>query len=286
MPPIWKNRLKKHWYSVASLILGTLFSLSCLGFNEPFYAVLTIYVSLTFSTYSFWIERREVEIVSEAQLLSYLKHRHYEALDNVISQNKLKEIVKISSELEKSIFELSPRQMETYTSSAIKSIIKLNSQKTYYATHIVNDEHYLNIWRKDSLLDNERDLFVGAQKELLNNNGELIRIFIFKQNFLKNHKQQCIDMLEKHALYYEGTETPVTTLTYIATSRDRGLTNDFTIVGNEVAFEWARSLDDDDYGDGTCFVDKEVIKSYAEKFNDFKSRSQTVTNFINRLNNI
>ncbi|WP_431211761.1 hypothetical protein ACQ86N_39120 [Puia sp. P3] len=56
---------------------------------------------------------------------------------------------------------------------------------------------------------------------------------------------------------------------------DSSLTQDFTIVGNSIVFEWYRALgSDNQYADGKCFTDVATVKAYIAKFEDLKNHSR------------
>ena len=84
-------------------------------------------------------------------------------------------------------------------------------------------------------------------------------------------------MLKKHIEYYHGTTFPVRTMVQLYNpQKETSLTQDFTIIGGQIVFEWYRSLSNDKngYGNGKCFTKQEHVKAFMETFEDLKSHSK------------
>jgi hypothetical protein len=218
--------------------------------------------------------------------MNYPTRTRYAGLDNINSYNKMAEISKIKKKLKAKVYQLTPQQMEQYTSDAIKDQLPtMNSTSTYFATHSVSDDKHLHTWDSDSLEENDRDDFLRAQRELLDAGGQLIRIFIFSRSYYNANKEKCSKMLIKHNDYYQGTCSPIRTMIYLYNpQKDASLTQDFTIVNNSIVLEWYRSLDSySGYADGKCFTDEEKIKEFVAKFETLKKHARDSINPDNHV---
>ena len=268
---------KKYWFALISILIGASFSVLAEFSKEHSFIFFVIFISVLMSVLGIWMEIKETEVIAKTLFMSYLAKVKYTGLNNVVSHNKMAEISRIKTELEAQVFQLTPQQMEQYTSDAIRDQIKsMNSTRTYYATHSVTDDKYLDTWGSETKEENDRDDFVQAQRELLNAGGQLVRIFVFSKSYFNDNKEKCVKMLRKHNDYYHGTALPVRTMIHFYNpQRDSSLTQDFTIVGNNIVFEWYRALgSDNDYADGKCFTDEKTAIAYMARFEELKNHSR------------
>ncbi|MNL15991.1 hypothetical protein D3C87_1370110 [compost metagenome] len=164
----------------------------------------------------------------------------------------------IISELKKGIYQLSEDELETYTCEVLKAVTKDSTAKNkYYATHILNGPKYLKTWGKDCSYYNSMKEFVEPQRTILNNGGEVVRIFIIPRPFLKKQVDVCKNMFDFHDRYYEDTRNKVTTLVYVP-KNDKQLSPDITIVNDSIVFEWHRSTHAKyGYTKGYCYTSDE-----------------------------
>jgi nucleoside phosphorylase len=196
---------------------------------------------------------------------------------DVVSQKRLADIRNIESELTTRKFPFfNSLKMEQLTSQAIRKLFgRETKEKVYFTTHIINNQKkYLDTWQKDTPEQNDRDDFVRAQIELLNNGGKVVRIFILHRSYFETNRHDCIKMLETHNTYYKETINPVTALVYLYNPKNKLEVNyDFSIVGDEMVFEWHRAnrKEDPEYPNGFCWVEERKVNYYKDLFNRYKN---------------
>ncbi|MCQ6957607.1 hypothetical protein [Mucilaginibacter aquariorum] len=278
-----QQKLPKHWFPLAQLIVGVIFAYSITRYGDTFYAYVTIYVSVMFSIIIFWLENREIDVISESQMLAHLKKKEYLTLDNIIGATKIKELLTIHEELDRSKFILNPSQLDDYTTKAIEDILERGIGKMgYYATHIVNDAYYVGIWGSSAPEEEDQRPFVEPQKKLLNRDGEVIRIFIIVSTYFNANREKVLQMLDHHDKYYDGTAKKITTLIY-KPSRGELLGNDISIVSDNIVFEWIRDNSSRGYRNGNCYIMPVDTIQHIERFKTMKERAITKEQFLASL---
>lgn len=217
-------------------------------------------------------------LLSFEQALRQLEQTEY---IDVVSRKRLTDIRNIESQLSGRKFpSFNSSEMEDFTSQSIRKLFDRNvNERKYYTTHIINNQKkYLDTWQKDTLEQNDRDDFVRAQIELLNHGGEVIRIFILHRSYFEANRDQCINMLKTHNSYYHGTANPVTALVHLYNPKKnhKMINHDFSIVGDEMVFEWYRAKvkADPEYPHGFCWLNDWKVNDYTEKFKNLRNSSK------------
>ena len=278
-----KDLVSRHWFAFVSAIIVGVFAVLAEYQESHAFIFCIIYMTVIWSVHSIWVDNWKRSVITEAQMLAWFRRIRHKGVNNVVSNNRIAEIYRLSNELESKTYVLSPREMEELTSKAIRDLCENRQhQLIYYAIHGVNSDKTLHTWDSESPEENQRDEFVRSQRQLLDAGGHLTRIFIFSRAYFVENAEKCIRMLKKHNEYYKGTASQVRTMVYLSNpQRDTSLTQDFAIVGNNMVFEWYRSLSsDNDYGNGKCFTDEETVTFYLAKFKDLELHSKDLSQLI------
>lgn len=109
-------------------------------------------------------------------------------------------------------------------------------------------------------------------------------MFIFHRQYFKSKKAECLKMLETHNSYYENTKIPIKTLIYLYNPENKlDFSHDFSIVGEEVLFEWTRVINNDieEYSFGSCYINEEHTKFYLNVFDKYKNSCKELHHFYN-----
>lgn len=265
------QKLSKYWFPKINLIAGTLYALVMFIDHKYFYEITSIYVAFMISAFTYWLEKREQDIITESQALAFLEKSVGANSNEVVRNHKINSIKETIGELNKGTFHLNPQQLENYTCDVLKAVVSDRmGDKRYYATHIINNKVYLETWGEDCSYYKSMQDFVKPQLEILNNGGQVIRVFVILPEFLKKNVEKLSRMLEFHNSYYEGTRNKITTLVYVPKNVDV-IVHDITIVNDSVVFEWHRSSAARyGYSKGMCYTGQDK-ESHLEKFKYIKS---------------
>jgi hypothetical protein len=282
-----KRLLTRYWFTWANIVLGivcaTVFQFIKTDKDGNATEFLIAFITMSIALLSWWLEFREMELLTESQLLSYLENQKIHEDLTVVGKNKLLEMNNIKSEIKEKCYSLTYPQMEKYTSDVIKELSEGRAGlKQYYAIHNVNTHYFREVWEYRETAEALRDEFVEAQKYFLNNGGRIVRIFIFDPIYFRINKQSCFKVLDDHDKYYYGTRHPIETLACLYDpQRDEHITYDYTIIGSKVSFEWKRRLDNNGYGNGLCYVTKSAqTPKFSADFERIKQKAKSKTEFF------
>lgn len=282
-----KRLLTRYWFTWANILLGFIGAFIFQKVKTPSdgnaVEFLIAFITMSISLLSWWLEYREMELLSEAQIMNYLDNQKLHKDITAVGKNKLTDIYRIKSELKDKCYNLTYPEMEKYTNDVVNECKKgFSNIKTYHAIHNVNASYFREVWEFRETAEAKRDEFIESQRDFLNNGGEIIRIFIFDRPYFLDNKPQCLKLLDDHEKYYENTNTRIITLaTLFDPMWDAHLTYDYTIIGNKVSFEWKRRLDNQGYSNGLCYVSKgDALPKFYEDFQRLKLKSKTKNTFI------
>ncbi|WP_143017165.1 hypothetical protein [Catalinimonas alkaloidigena] len=268
--------LKKHGFVIVSLVLGAFYSILCLFFfNRVFVGVTTIYFTLLSSSFFLWLETRQIEIATKAQFMQFLSNRFNKVrCRNLVWIKKAISINRALEELTSGRIELSPDELDDYTIEVLNALVRENTPVRYWATHNINNSKDIEVWGEKCPYRKYMNEFIEPQRNILNRGGEVVRIFIVSKDYASYNKNSLISMLEFHDKYYENTLHKVSTLVYVP-SQKKVSDSDFTVINNDLAFEWIRSNDREfNYSRGFCYSgNKQNLEKYISNFSSMKSKS-------------
>lgn len=181
--------------------------------------------------------------------------------------------------------DLKREELEELSTRQLKRVSKLPGG-LYWATHVVNSLERLEMWSSPDNYD-WMERYVHPQKDLVSSGGEIVRIFVFTEEFLKTHLEQARQLLARHeGLFHSpgaATQGKTITLATMAAGHDA---KDVTILNRREVFFWHVSSDERaPIRGGQYATAPSVVREGKELFEHFRETALTPVEFIARRRN-
>lgn len=199
-------------FAILSGCVFTFYSLVCLfKFDQPFAAVTAFCVGVVATFYPLYFEKQRHDALRDAQVAQYLGEQTLEH-ENPVFQKHIQLIKEQLESIAAGRLTLTAEQLEIYVDVQLSARTADRKPARYWATHFVDSEANALVWREAESVYGWLSTYVERQRTLLNAGGEVVRIFLFDENFMKNRRDLCEQITESHEKWFAGTRRPVTTL--------------------------------------------------------------------------
>jgi hypothetical protein len=234
--------MKARPFAIVSGVVTVAYSAICfLYFSEPFWGLTAICVGYLVTFYPLYFERQRIETIRHTQVAQYLHGVLPSGRSNSVYGRKLRDLHETLAAIERENLPLTPLELSAFVDQRLTEKLATAQTTRYWVTHLVDSEQSWGVWGCSHSTYPYQRSYADRQRTLLENGGEIVRLFLFERKWLTGNLQQCREMLDRHRALFSGTKKPIIILASVPHQGDGFVKDDLSLIDSEEAFLWTRS---------------------------------------------
>ena len=201
-------------FAILSGIVFGIYSVGCMVFNEPFWALTSCCAGILITIYPLYFEQQRIDVMGDAQVAQYLAGA-LPSHHNFVFREHLRHIKSQLHAISSNRLPLTAGQLQVYLEERLADRQTQQSPAHYWVTHIVDSVPAATVWQERETSYPWLRVYVDRQRALLDAGGEVARIFLVGARFAHEHGDVCQAMFQCHEQLFKGTRTAVKTLVVV-----------------------------------------------------------------------